>query len=114
MTLRDALGDDPGALLAQAKALLAPPMTGELVDRVHQRAIEALLLITRAQAIAAEQALHPPIPIRVPEPELYFDEQTLFKVYRALISGTGMVEAEAMAAITAMQNEGILFREIRR
>lgn len=41
---------------------------------------------------------------------LYHDEQTLFTVFRALMS-TGLKEDSAMQLITAMQNAGILFRE---
>jgi len=44
---------------------------------------------------------------------LYHDEQTLFKVLRALIS-TGLKEDAAAGLIRAMQNEGILFREFPR
>lgn len=39
-----------------------------------------------------------------------FDEQTLFKVFRALIE-SGLTEKQALSAINQMQNVGILFRE---
>ena len=45
----------------------------------------------------------------MPDP-LHYDEQTLFKVRHALVSG-GVTDAQALDLITAMQNAGILFRE---
>jgi hypothetical protein len=44
--------------------------------------------------------------------DLYFDENTLFKVRQALISAiVGLTEENVNDAINAMQNVGIVFRE---
>ena len=40
----------------------------------------------------------------------YHDDQTMTKVYAALM-GEGLTEQEAIDAVSAMQNVGILFRE---
>jgi len=42
----------------------------------------------------------------------YYSEETLFKVRRAL-QKMGMTEVEIIDCINAMQNEGILFREVK-
>ena len=44
--------------------------------------------------------------------EEYHDDQTLVKVYRALVA-SGASDTQAVEAISEMQNEGILFRERR-
>lgn len=43
----------------------------------------------------------------------YHDDQTMTKVYQALID-TGLIEQQAMDAINSMQNAGIYFRERTR
>jgi hypothetical protein len=45
--------------------------------------------------------------------EDYYDEETLVKVYRALVN-SGASDRQAVEAISEMQNEGILFRERRK
>ena len=42
--------------------------------------------------------------------ELFYDEETLAKVYDALAEA-GVVGVQATDAVNAMQNKGILFRE---
>lgn len=43
--------------------------------------------------------------------ETRYDEETLSKVYRALVQVAGLTYAQAEDAVNAMQSEGILFRE---
>lgn len=47
------------------------------------------------------------------EEEEYFDDETMFKVYDAIMSSLPMNAAHARNIINAMQNAGILFREKR-
>lgn len=49
----------------------------------------------------------------VPEVEEFHDDQTLQKVYEALMSVKGVSVQRAQDAVSAMQNAGILFRERR-
>lgn len=42
--------------------------------------------------------------------ETRYDEETLSKVYRAMVQ-SGLTYAQAEDAVNAMQSEGILFRE---
>jgi hypothetical protein len=44
--------------------------------------------------------------------ELHHDDQTMVKVHRALMSA-GLTQFGANSAITIMQNNGILFRELK-
>lgn len=46
------------------------------------------------------------------EGEEYYDEYTLFKVFRTLTAG-GLDERQANAVILGLQNAGIVFREKR-
>jgi hypothetical protein len=48
-----------------------------------------------------------------PAEELYYDDQTLFKVYSAL-QAAGLNEGQIRDAVAEMQNAGILFRERKR
>ena len=43
---------------------------------------------------------------------LHFDEETMLKAYRGVM-GTGLSLAEATDVISAIRNEGIVFREPR-
>lgn len=47
------------------------------------------------------------------EEEEYFDDETMFKVYDAIMGCLPMNAAHARDIINAMQNAGILFREKR-
>ncbi|QEQ93927.1 hypothetical protein SEA_KARDASHIAN_62 [Streptomyces phage Kardashian] len=49
------------------------------------------------------------MPIHYPDPEGYVPD-VMTKVYRAL-QDAGLEDGEALDAISAMQNEGVLFRE---
>ena len=74
----------------------------------HQFCIYCKVLVPRLGFMDHMADKHPPK--RKPDPPLYHDDKTLFKVAQALLKA-GCTNTQATDAINSMLNAGILFRE---